>query len=507
MAQIQFHHHIGRGISHGKGYFHRNSEINLAKQLEATTKRSMDVYSSISEESSVETISLEFEGKSSEETRSALLQSKVDECESLQHKLKLIDTAIIILALSGLMFATYEFESNYRNELNIRYISTDNSQRIRIYISVSTAICILLAILRSRYSYHFIKERKVFLEDKIPDYCLSSSFLGLIVEVLILAVHCPPYVNYDFEFKQLSGILYIDLKSVCCSIMMLRLLLLSRMFLHYSKWASLKVQLICYENNVFHPLKFAMKASLKDNPHFVLIPAFCISFLSLGVILQIYERPFNDDNILSQNLDYSYLYNSLWLIVLTMTTVGYGDFYPRTHVGRIICIIACIWGTFLISLLIIMFNNYVSFSRPQQQSFKLLKKVEDYKDVKEAKKKFLKCALEIYMYRRFHGLTHDHQLIIIRNARMRQYKHIWKQKTSDMRLRYNDERDVLIEFNESFTHELKRISVSIAKAQDMDNQLDIIIESQKKTMEILLICSKISREANSFADASKELNN
>ena len=37
-----------------------------------------------------------------------------------------------------------------------------------------------------------------------------------------------------------------------------------------------------------------------------------------------------------------------------MTTVGYGDMYPVTFFGRMVGIVAALWGTFIISLLIIV---------------------------------------------------------------------------------------------------------------------------------------------------------
>jgi hypothetical protein len=40
-------------------------------------------------------------------------------------------------------------------------------------------------------------------------------------------------------------------------------------------------------------------------------------------------------------------------MVITLTTVGYGDVYPSTHFGRMVIMVAAFWGTFLISLMIL----------------------------------------------------------------------------------------------------------------------------------------------------------
>jgi voltage-gated potassium channel len=46
--------------------------------------------------------------------------------------------------------------------------------------------------------------------------------------------------------------------------------------------------------------------------------------------------------------------SAIWLTVITMTTVGYGDIFPHTVGGQITAIIIAIWGTFCISLLIMI---------------------------------------------------------------------------------------------------------------------------------------------------------
>lgn len=43
----------------------------------------------------------------------------------------------------------------------------------------------------------------------------------------------------------------------------------------------------------------------------------------------------------------------MWLIIITMTTVGFGEGYPSTHLGRFIGVIACIIGMLLVSLMVV----------------------------------------------------------------------------------------------------------------------------------------------------------
>jgi hypothetical protein len=45
-----------------------------------------------------------------------------------------------------------------------------------------------------------------------------------------------------------------------------------------------------------------------------------------------------------------------------MTTVGFGDIYPGTTFGRIVILLAAIWGAFLISLLILSVERIFALS-------------------------------------------------------------------------------------------------------------------------------------------------
>lgn len=47
---------------------------------------------------------------------------------------------------------------------------------------------------------------------------------------------------------------------------------------------------------------------------------------------------------------------------MTVTTVGYGDTVPYTLFGRILIMFAALWGTFIISLMIVSVANIFALS-------------------------------------------------------------------------------------------------------------------------------------------------
>jgi UDP-N-acetylmuramyl pentapeptide phosphotransferase/UDP-N-acetylglucosamine-1-phosphate transferase len=60
---------------------------------------------------------------------------------------------------------------------------------------------------------------------------------------------------------------------------------------------------------------------------------------------------------ISDGQDLESFSNAIWLTIITMTTVGYGDFYPRTHIGRTITVFLIIWGIFIVSLMVVVLTN------------------------------------------------------------------------------------------------------------------------------------------------------
>jgi len=52
-----------------------------------------------------------------------------------------------------------------------------------------------------------------------------------------------------------------------------------------------------------------------------------------------------------------------------MATIGYGDISPRTHLGRAVCVVGCVWGVFILSLFVVALTNTTNFEGKEQEVF------------------------------------------------------------------------------------------------------------------------------------------
>lgn len=77
-----------------------------------------------------------------------------------------------------------------------------------------------------------------------------------------------------------------------------------------------------------------------------------------------------------------YYYNAFWAIIVTMTTVGYGDYFPRTIPGRFIIFLVCIIGIFVVSSIVVTITNFLNLDSMESKVLNVIMRLQKREEVK-----------------------------------------------------------------------------------------------------------------------------
>jgi nucleoside recognition membrane protein YjiH len=66
-----------------------------------------------------------------------------------------------------------------------------------------------------------------------------------------------------------------------------------------------------------------------------------------------------------------------------MTTIGYGDFFPKTTPGRILTFVLAVWGVVIVSLMVVALSTFVDPTNRQKKSFHMIKQLNLADTVRE----------------------------------------------------------------------------------------------------------------------------
>jgi len=101
-------------------------------------------------------------------------------------------------------------------------------------------------------------------------------------------------------------------------------------------------------------VRFTIKCLIIKKPGTTVISLLTLSTLVLAYQLRIFEIVYYRNLNL---VDFDSFFQSVWVIVITICTVGYGDLVPFSSIGRVIIMMTSFWGAFIISLVIVVAAN------------------------------------------------------------------------------------------------------------------------------------------------------
>lgn len=413
-----------------------------------------------------------------------LLKKKHEQVHFLTKKLKFFDILAVFMGLSGTVLSVSFSRLQSPNDFYAKVVS--------ILVTISTAFMLVSLIYSSYFSFSITREKQLGLQNGCTDqYFKSKAFKRSLLEIALYMYQPLPFYDKTFAFEQLDGTLSIRLDEIFSSIMLIRVFLLFKILKHYSKWTNEHATAVCDLYAAKADVFYALRALLKENPIILIATLMSVSTLVLSLALQTYEKNFHS---LNSSLDYSYLWNSMWLVMLTMTTVGYGEFYPKTHIGRLILVFATVWGIFIVSLMILSLTNFSLLTPPQTRSYSFIKKVEKVNSAKKYAIKFVVSVIELFVMNRKYKKKNikfavPYKLMKIKGY-FRKFKELKVFKT-DMD---ENPQEMLRSINEMLAVRIMKMEEILADAKDMSIQLDNMLCSQEESLNLLRKVCGVMRE-------------
>jgi len=137
--------------------------------------------------------------------------------------------------------------------------------------------------------------------------------------------------------------------------MFFRLYFVIRCRFNYSIYNDAYSKKLCKDHGFYPSNWFILKLK------FIKVPAKTISaiFVSTVFILSMMIMTVEIENLIefSEKNNQSILFNAVYFTMITMTTVGYGDVSPQTYLGKTIVMFTAVWGTVMVSFVVLVVSN------------------------------------------------------------------------------------------------------------------------------------------------------
>jgi hypothetical protein len=144
------------------------------------------------------------------------------------------------------------------------------------------------------------------------------------------------------------------------------------------------------------PITFLIKSNLEFRGFttLVFIGVCCLVYFSL--LLKVLEY-FKKD----KNNPFNYIPNSIWYLLITMGTIGYGDITPKTVIGRIIGVIVCVIGVVVLSLIVVTLTIFTYLDSDELVAYNNINNLHSTQKLKKRIEKYIKRIMSIRIKYRF----------------------------------------------------------------------------------------------------------
>ena len=215
----------------------------------------------------------------------------------------------------------------------------------------------------------------------------------MVVEMIIIGIFAPPYMDFTISGDMLHGAYVYSIESLINIMTSLRVYEVLKIDLLLSFWKSKEVYELGKQQGIKFNSLLIIRAYLKMSPARTIMYGIFSTVLIAGFAVHNLERSYESST--KSPLNFEFITNGYWLSIITLTTVGYGDAYPSTHLGRGVMIVTAIIGTTFISIYIVTLYVLISFNKQETNSFHTILQQKNERKLKAFSSNIIKACFRI----------------------------------------------------------------------------------------------------------------
>ena len=296
--------------------------------------------------------------------------------------------------MKNLELETWNFEMI--QQLEYRKISYSENF-FRILNSITSIISCITLIIKYNLQLCIAK-----IDKKLSEYdnlFSSRLIIWLFLECLISIISFPPNLNIVFCGIRINIVYAYGLNRIFLPLNALKLYNVFRLIMLFSRYNTKISQTICQSYKTASGISFVIKSEINNKK--IPIITFIVIFLCVfatGIIRDFECLSFDKNTFLEGKKglnDLQNYMNNLWLVLITLTNVGYGDEYPRTFFGRIIIFIVSFIGLLGLGIIIATLSEKLEFDQNEKRAYLRLKKIFDPENLEHKAGNIIKTLLQM----------------------------------------------------------------------------------------------------------------
>jgi hypothetical protein len=320
--------------------------------------------------------------------------------EHINYKRARMSTGIVYLGFLSFMISAASNERMYELKNEPDWIC----QFLKVISLIMTLWLFRMIIKQYMYEFEMLRESGLAVAGAPywQSFTLSSLAWPMVRDFICFAFTPIPFIDNFISVEEPIGEVSYSVDSIIMIFMLSRIaLIFPRHFIETSGLRNEKTRLVGLLNNVDVNGTFIMKHLLNSSLS-TLLSCIALVSLSLAYALMLAERG------AAGSTDLDLYENAIWCIIITMTTVGYGDVYPKTQLGRLVSITGAFSAVVLVALSVNAVTERLQLKRNEGKVLDFIFDLKDSANLRLSMSQVIQNAWRAYLHLKGQKNTSQH---------------------------------------------------------------------------------------------------